>query len=264
LNPKGYATKGRAGGKLPGGNFAVESPDRSFSEAVSEGSYKPGVGFVELAADALAKRVEAGSGRFLRMDGLAVRLLRQNRLPAEGLSFLALPLGLSLGFDSGNQRGDALAILVVGQSAPAGQGIQGESLDGGIPQGVEILSPHPGGVFFRAIEPESLQVLAGEQGIDRVGSGPVLRAFDEALLDAVREDVLEALDLGLFLVADDDRLIPPSPDGASVVLTDGPRTCKLSKRWDCRGIAPRIQPCVSMHTGSPARVVAGWAGESLI
>ena len=32
-NPKGYATKGRAGGKLPGGNFAVKSPDRSFSEA---------------------------------------------------------------------------------------------------------------------------------------------------------------------------------------------------------------------------------------
>jgi hypothetical protein len=132
------------------------------------GGDEPGVSLIELLADGLAKGVEAGSRGFLRTDRLAVRVLRQDRRTAEGLSFFFLLLGTRLLFDLSEKRGDALATEIVRQTAPAGERIEREDLEGGIGEAIEILCPAPGGVLLSAIEPESLQGLAGEQSVDGV------------------------------------------------------------------------------------------------
>ena len=75
-------------------------------------------------------------------------VLRPNRRTAEGLSAFSILLGTCLFFDLSEKRGDALAIEVVRQSAPAGEGIEREHLDGGIGEAAEILAKsldsHPG------------------------------------------------------------------------------------------------------------------------
>ena len=43
-------------------------------------------------------------------------------------------------------------------------------------------------------------------------AGPILRVLDEPFLDPVAEDVLQALDLRGFLLADQDRLVAPPED----------------------------------------------------
>ena len=47
---------------------------------------------------------------------------------------------------------------------------------------------------------------------DAVGSRPLLETLDKAFLAAVREEVLQSLDLGPLLSRDRDRLVPPRED----------------------------------------------------
>jgi hypothetical protein len=54
--------------------------------------------------------------------------------------------------------------------------------------------------------------LSGKQGVDGVGSGPILRALDQPFFDSMAEGVLEAVDLGLGFVAGDDALVSASPE----------------------------------------------------
>ena len=50
------------------------------------------------------------------------------------------------------------------------------------------------------------------QGLDAVDAGPILRVLDEIFFDPVAEDVSQALDLRLLLLADQDRLVAPPED----------------------------------------------------
>lgn len=123
-----------------------------------------------------------------------MRVLRQDRRTAEGLDSLVLPPDTSLGLDLDQQGSDALAIEIFREATPARQRIEGENLDGRVLQALEVLTPAPGGVLFRAIKPEALQGFAGEQGGYRVGSRPVLRTLHKSLFGSVAEEVRPDLD----------------------------------------------------------------------
>ena len=58
-----------------------------------------------------------------------------------------------------------------------------------------------------AIEPGSFQRLTGQQGVDAMDAGPILRSRHQVLFAAVGEDVQEPLDLCRLLFTDRDRLI---------------------------------------------------------
>ena len=116
-------------------------------------------------------------------------ILRQDRLTTERCSPAPLPLGTGLGFDLFDERGDPLAVELLGKPTPAGQRIESENFGGRILHPVEVLAAAPGGIFLGAIEPETFEGHTGEQSIDRVGTGPVLRSVDETFFNAVGDRV---------------------------------------------------------------------------
>lgn len=125
LKSEGYETKGRERwGKAAWWKLGCQVSGSELLRGITKGGDEPGVGFIELAADTLPKGMKARGGRFLRPEGLGVRILRQDRLTAERFTLLLFPLGTSVRFDPGEQSGNALAVEIIRQSAPAGQRIR--------------------------------------------------------------------------------------------------------------------------------------------
>ena len=138
-------------------------------------------------------------------------------LPADSgrsqhLASRALAAGCGTRFDLGDQIGDEFPPFVLREVFPARQRGQGEGLKSRELRPVEVLSPAAGGVRLGLVEPVALHGLAGQEGLRAVHSRPIRDSLHESLLDPVREDVFQPLNLGAFFGADHDGLVPPRPD----------------------------------------------------
>jgi hypothetical protein len=130
--------------KAAGWELDVEVAGAQHLRGVAEGSEEFGVGIVERAADLLAEGVHARSRRFLQMFGMAVGILGQDGLPAEGL--LVTQGGLGFELDLAHPVSDAEPGLIRGEPFAAGQRVERQGLDRRIAEAVEVLSPLACGV----------------------------------------------------------------------------------------------------------------------
>src|SRR5215510_7857765 len=88
-------------------------------------------------------------------------------------------------------------------------------LDGfllGVAEAVEDLSSAACCVLLAAVEPVACQGLTVEKGSGCVDSRPFPDPLDKVLFTALRQAVLQPLDLSLFFRADDDRLVAAGED----------------------------------------------------
>jgi hypothetical protein len=131
---------------------------------------------------------------------------------AEGFASGVGPSDIRFGFDLFDQSRDLVPVGFRSQVLPAGERGERDSFGRSVFQALVGLAPAAGGVLLGAIEPEAFEISAVQQGSDGVDPGPVAQLRDEVFLDAVGEQVAEAVDLGGLLGADDDRLVAPGPD----------------------------------------------------
>src|SRR6185295_10331171 len=198
-------------------------PSSQLLGGFSESRDKPSVGFNHRPADLPAEGVHPGSERALGLHRLAEWMLSQDRSGAERLDTGLFPPELSLGDDLRHQTGHLGLVLFLREVSPAGEWVELEDLRHGVLARAETLAAVAGGEFLCAIEPGSLQGLAGQQSVDAMDAGPILRSCYQVLLAAVGEDVQEPLHLCRLLGADGDRLIAPcehfvAPAGQSADL----------------------------------------------
>ncbi len=95
---------------------------------------------------------------------------------------------------------------------PAGHGRELERFDFRDLFSARHMPPTREPVLSSPVEPRATNWPSGQQGLGRARSGPIAGTSHEVLLAAVPEDVEQALDLGLLLVRDENRLVPASPE----------------------------------------------------
>jgi hypothetical protein len=105
---------------------------------------------------------------------------------------------------------------------PAGEWAQDYHFRGRVLSCLEIFLPQPCIEFQSSIEPTPFDGCAGSQRCGAMKPRPVFDFLDQVLLDAVREDVDQARDLGGLLFADRDRGIALS-GRAPIRLSGGER-----------------------------------------
>src|SRR5947209_9452721 len=111
------------------------------------------------------------------------------------------------GFNILSQGGDALAVGFLREMSPAGERGEGHRLDRRILEAVILLSANPSRMLLAAIEPVAGQRSAFKQGSKRVYAGPIQNPLYKLLFDALRQNILENLHLGSFLVGDDGHFV---------------------------------------------------------
>ena len=100
-----------------------------------------------------------------------------------GLTPVLLAASCGFRFDVGHQSRRAPLSLLLGQILPAGEGIEGQDLPGGVLETAEVFPAAASGILLGAVEPEAFQDLALGQGLDAVDPGPIPRSFDKILLE---------------------------------------------------------------------------------
>jgi hypothetical protein len=91
--------------------------------------------------------------------------------------------------------------------SPAGEGREDHRLGRRILEAAILLAANPGGMLLAAIKPMTGHRSAFEQGSKGVYAGPIQNPLNKLLFDALRQNILENLHLGSFLVGDDGHFV---------------------------------------------------------
>ncbi len=118
----------------------------------------------------------------------------------------------TLALDLDDQLGDSLAIVLGREVFPAGQRRQRYGLDGGKVPKPELESASICLEFERPVEPNALSGPAGEKRTRAVCPRPIQGGGHQALLHAVRKDVLESGNLRRRLVTNRNGLETAAPN----------------------------------------------------
>ena len=141
-----------------------------------------------------------------------MRVAAQDRRGTHRLAPCPRSLGRGLFYDLVNQAERPSSPDLRWKMLPAGERRKVQCLDACVLETAKFLSSVTGGVLLGAIEPVALEVFALDQSPRDVHSRPVLGTCDKAFFTAVREQVLQSLDLCSVLAADHDRLVSPRPE----------------------------------------------------
>ena len=102
-----------------------------------------------------------------------IRMLGQDRLPAQGLDTRLRPCRCGLGFDLIPHFQDATLVFLGRQVLPARQWRQDQFLGCGVLEGANFSPRRQGGVFLGPVEPVALQGPIVLYGVNQVDPGPV-------------------------------------------------------------------------------------------
>lgn len=145
-----------------------------------------------------------------------VRMLGEDGALAEDATAAAEPAAVF--GDLAQESGDSAAMGGGLEMSPARQRREDDLLGFGEGGGGGVFTAALGLIEASAIEPCAVERFASSEGGGAVDAGPVLRPLDEALFDALAEDVGEPLDLRLLLFRDDDGAIAACPELVAPVL----------------------------------------------
>ena len=180
----------------------------------SEERDEPGVSLVEGSPRRLAEGMEEGRGRLRELCGAMLGIHGEDRLDSEHWQAgLAPPKGRGL-LDGLHQGGDSLPVVIRGQMRPTGDWREDDRLFRREPQRLEGQALVAGGVLPRPLEPVAGQGLAVEQGSTGLHARPISHPLHQVLLDSVRQNVGEALDLRSLFLGDDGHVVAALEDVA--------------------------------------------------